>query len=64
MCSDVKDGRCDVEALGFGVLVKWYEKWTCPQTASLKLGPLWKGYPKNSTLSAQRTQSLQLKQKI
>jgi hypothetical protein len=41
MCSDVKDGRCDVEALAFGLFVKWYEKWTCPQTGPhLEGGPL------------------------
>jgi hypothetical protein len=40
MCSDVKDRRCDGEALGFGVFLKWYEKWTGPKT-----GPLLEGGP-------------------
>jgi hypothetical protein len=40
MSSDVKDRRCDVEALGFGVFVKWYEKWM-----GQKLDPFWKWTP-------------------
>jgi hypothetical protein len=41
MRSGVKDGRCDVEVLCFGVFVKWYEKWTGPKTAPLlEGGPL------------------------
>jgi hypothetical protein len=39
MHSGVNHGCCDVEVLGFGELLKWYEKWTCPQTRSLQSGP-------------------------
>jgi hypothetical protein len=38
MRSDVCNGPCIVEVHGSGVFVKWYEKWTGPETGPLSEG--------------------------